>query len=473
MTEEIITADVCVIGSGPGGALSAALLAESGRDVLLVEEGRLFIEQQIPSFSMQELDLKYRHKGLSPALGGTAYLEGCCVGGASEVNAGLYHRPFDEIIDGWSKNYKLESCDAKSLAPYFQMNEKELSIGPMPAVGLASQLIQQGSQQLGWKAIEIPRMWKYTAPSNKTTGSRQSMAQTFIPRFMAASGRLCTQTKITRLNHVGGTIESASGHHLTPYGQKPVTIKARQWVIAGGAIQTPFLLRKSGITKNIGNTLRIHPAIRVVAHFKEQINDPSEGVPVYQVAQFKPHLTLGGSYSGLPHLGLWLAGRRPLKEVVEHWQRMSIFYALTVGTGLGRVRVFPWGEPMVSLAVTKEDYRQLAQGIERLAQLLFTAGAESIDSPVKGDGIWYDSSAARRWEKGFPKGRLDLSTIHLFCSCPMGEAENCPVDSWGKLKGFKNVLINDASILPDSPAANPQATIMALARRNIIKWMAK
>ena len=31
-------ADVLVIGSGPGGAITACLLAEAGRDVVLVEE---------------------------------------------------------------------------------------------------------------------------------------------------------------------------------------------------------------------------------------------------------------------------------------------------------------------------------------------------------------------------------------------------------------------------------------------------
>ena len=35
-----IECEVLVIGSGPGGASTAAMLAEAGQDVLLVEEGR-------------------------------------------------------------------------------------------------------------------------------------------------------------------------------------------------------------------------------------------------------------------------------------------------------------------------------------------------------------------------------------------------------------------------------------------------
>ena len=40
-----------------------------------------------------------------------------------------------------------------------------------------------------------------------------------------------------------------------------------------------------------------------------------------------------------------------------------------------------------------------------------------------------------------------------------------PVDSWGHLSGFDNVVVADGSMLPGAPGVNPQATIMALAYR--------
>ena len=62
---------------------------------------------------------------------------------------------------------------------------------------------------------------------------------------------------------------------------------------------------------------------------------------------------------------------------------------------------------------------------------------------------------------------MSLSTVHAFSSCPMGENENiCAVDSFGKVHGFENLYISDASIIPDAPGVNPQGTIMALALRN-------
>ena len=81
-----------VIGSGPGGAMTACMAAEAGRDVLLVEEGAQHAVDSAPPFSLAEMEQKYRNAGLNVTFGGTSitYLEGRCVGGGSEINAALY-----------------------------------------------------------------------------------------------------------------------------------------------------------------------------------------------------------------------------------------------------------------------------------------------------------------------------------------------------------------------------------------------
>ena len=54
----------------------------------------------------------------------------------------------------------------------------------------------------------------------------------------------------------------------------------------------------------------------------------------------------------------------------------------------------------------------------------------------------------------------------------MGENKNlCAVNSYGKLFGYNNIYINDGSLLPNAPGVNPQGTIMAIARRNILNFI--
>jgi choline dehydrogenase-like flavoprotein len=53
----------------------------------------------------------------------------------------------------------------------------------------------------------------------------------------------------------------------------------------------------------------------------------------------------------------------------------------------------------------------------------------------------------------------------------MGESEVCPVDSFGKLKESSNVWVSDASLMPSSPGVNPQGTLLAMAHRNMDRFL--
>ena len=90
-----LDAEVLVVGSGAGGAPTAALLAEAGFDVLVLEEGALVHQGEVVPFSLEQMDRQYRAGGVTVALGlpSIAYTEGCCAGGGTEVNSGLYRRP--------------------------------------------------------------------------------------------------------------------------------------------------------------------------------------------------------------------------------------------------------------------------------------------------------------------------------------------------------------------------------------------
>lgn len=66
---------------------------------------------------------------------------------------------------------------------------------------------------------------------------------------------------------------------------------------------------------------------------------------------------------------------------------------------------------------------------------------------------------------------MSLSSVHAFSSCPMGEGSRAATDSFGRFHGLSNLTLADASILPSSPAVNPQATIMALCLRNARRYL--
>jgi choline dehydrogenase-like flavoprotein len=81
-----IRCEIAVVGSGPGGSITACMLAEAGRDVLLIEEGPYLPLESCEPFSLEEMVQKYRNGGITIAMGSpkVQYVEGQCVGGGSE-----------------------------------------------------------------------------------------------------------------------------------------------------------------------------------------------------------------------------------------------------------------------------------------------------------------------------------------------------------------------------------------------------
>ena len=104
-----------------------------------------------------------------------------------------------------------------------------------------------------------------------------------------------------------GTLSASSGRRAG--GSAAVEIIADTVFVACGAIQTPALLRRSGITRNVGDTLRFHPMVKVVADFADEINLPGDLEPVHQIKQFDPRFSMGCSMSKRPALAL--AMQRP------------------------------------------------------------------------------------------------------------------------------------------------------------------
>jgi choline dehydrogenase-like flavoprotein len=468
--------EVAVIGSGPGGSITAALLAEAGRDVVLLEEGPFLQLESCEAFSIAEMEQKYRNGGLTVALGAEkiAYAEGRCVGGGSEINSGLYHRTPPEVLESWRRDFGVEGLSEADLLPHFEACERDLSVSALPgAAPEASLRLREGAARLGWKSVEVPRWFKYEGASAGGTaqGSRQSMTRTFVPRFLGAGGRLVPGVRADSLRRNGNRWLLAA--HRGGLGMR---ISAETVFVCGGAVQTPALLRRSGIGRGVGDSLRLHPTIKLVAQFPGPVNTAGMGVPVHQVKEFSPRLGFGCSVSTPPFLALALLEHPgALREVSRTWPQMATYYAMITGQGRGTVRTLPgFRDPLVRYRLTRGDRRDLADGLAKLAETLFAAGAEIIYPGLAGTGALRGPDDLAGLPAEFPAKGGGLMTIHLFSSCPMGEDRSkCVTDSFGRVHGVPGLRIADASLLCGAPGVNPQGTVMAIARRNALHFLGK
>lgn len=471
-----IPTDILVIGSGPGGAVSATLFAQAGHDVLMVEEGEHLPLGSAPHFSREEMLQKYRNAGVSVALGRQklAWVEGRCVGGGSEINRGLYHRTPDYILDSWRRDFGVVDLDLAQLTPHFEACEAVARVEYVPGAQPAmSQLLQKGADARGWHAIEAPRLFHYA--KGRQGGQKQSMSATFVERFAEAGGRLMPSTRIARLRRVNGHWLAEGRQCSSDGANNPIHIRARTIFVACGAVHTPALLRRSGIRRNIGNSLRFHPMLKVVAEFGHEVNRPSDVDPVHQVKEFEPRFGMGCSISKRPMLGMALAGRPghwPLVE--ERWKRMGIYYVQSTG-GAASVRALPGlSSPLVRIGFTQQDLATLNEGLMRLCEVLFAAGAVRVFPCIDGYPDLHGPQDLARLPQRLAGADGSLTSVHIFSSCPMGEdARRSATDSFGKIHGVDGLYISDASLLCTPTAVNPQGTVMAIAHRNATQALAR
>lgn len=459
-------ADVLIVGSGAGGATTAAVLAEAGLDVLIVEEGEWVEQGAVVPFSLEQMDRQYRAGGVTVALGlpSIAYTEGRCAGGGTEINSGLYWRPPGEVLQRWRDEFRISDFDPDEVLAIAVEVERDISVSTMPGPYTApSDVLRRGADRLGWRNGEISRWMTY--PAHAPGGERQSMTRTYLPRAMKAGARMATGCRIDRLVRNGGTAVSAD---TTLADGRRGTITFRHVFVCGGAIQSPALLQRSGVRGHIGKTLAVHPTVKLAARFADQLNVPDD-VPVHQVKEFAPHLSFGGSASnpGLVALSL-LDQWRTFQNAITDWRNISVYYAAITSEGLGRVRSFPkMKDPVVTYGLTHRDRELLRSGLGRLALLMLEAGAVEVYPSFKGAPSVKNRRDLATMQHAFAATKASVMTVHLCSTVPMGELEGrTGANSFGRVHGCRNIYVNDASLLPTAPGVNPQASVMAFAIRN-------
>jgi choline dehydrogenase-like flavoprotein len=425
-------------------------------------------------FSLEEMVSKYRHTGLAAALGspGIVYAEGRCVGGSTEINSGLNHRLPDDLAADWRGTYDIDEFTPTVLATYAQRVEDALTVsmlpGPPPP---ASAVLERGSTKLGWQAVEFSRVFRYE-PGGRAV--KQTMSRTFLPRAVAAGARIIPDCTIERLARAGDRITRVAGHRRDENGgREPVEITAQHVFVCGGAVQTPNLLQHSGIRARVGGGLKLHPTVKIAARFPETLDHGD--VPMHRVTEFAPSLTIGGSASRRGHVALALAEPgAPFGDALADWERVAVYYAAIRSEGSGRVIAVPGlRSPIVTYRLTDGDMSRLARGLVYLGEVLLAAGAtELYPSIVRGTVVRSPDELATWWD-ATTRARTNVMSVHLTSTVRIGEDRSrTGADSFGRVHGFANLRVNDASLLPDAPGVNPQAAIMAIAARNCEHFLA-
>src|ERR1700712_4778161 len=121
--------DVCIVGSGAGGAHVAQRLATQGKHVIVLEDGGFHTSN---SFDMNELNMMRRLYQEAGARGtadqSIQILQGRAVGGTTVVNWTTCFRTPKRVFEYWREHHGVEGPSYDALVPHWEQIEKRLNV---------------------------------------------------------------------------------------------------------------------------------------------------------------------------------------------------------------------------------------------------------------------------------------------------------------------------------------------------------
>ncbi|WP_369243950.1 GMC family oxidoreductase N-terminal domain-containing protein [Streptomyces sp. R41] len=470
------TADVVVVGSGAGGAVAARTFALAGLDVVVLEEGEhhstASFGRRAPLDRFTEL---YRDGGATVAVGNPPLLlpVGRAVGGTTVVNSGTCYRTPDHVLARWSQEYGFGL--AEGFGPLLDEIERTLRVAtqPLDVLGNNGLLALAGADRLGWRARPLRR----NAPGCKgscqcvvgcPTGAKQSVQLSVLPDACAAGARIVTGARVRRilLDHDAPGAPRAAGVQVRRPDGSELEILAPLVVTAAGALQSPPLLRRSGLGGHprLGRNLSVHPATSVAGRFAEPVTAWQGVLQSVGVEELHARGVLIEATASPPGLGSFvLPGLgRELRRELEDMDHLATLGAMIADRPSGRVQGRE--RTLVRYDLDPRDGNRLMTAVRAMGRLLFAAGAEEVLT-----GVPFSPRARSLDELDAQLTSVNARNLHLSAFHPTGtaaagaDAERAPTDPEGRLRGVRGVLVVDGSVLPSCPEVNPQLSIMAAA----------
>jgi choline dehydrogenase-like flavoprotein len=481
--------DVCVVGSGAGGGVAAAVLSAAGLDVVVLEAGPAVAEGD---FVGDELAAYRRlYWGAAAATtedGGIGLLTGQCLGGTTTVNWTTSFRTPDGVRTEWGGPFASDeytrSLDAVSERSGVNTEHNRPSS--------RDEIMRRGLEALGWHVAAMPRNVRGCDQDGICgycgfgcqIGAKQSTLVTWLEDAHAAGSRIVVDTRAERVLVEQG--RAAGVEAVTRAGERLV-VRARAVVAACGALQTPALLLRSGLrNENVGRHLHLHPVTGVSAVFDEDVR-PWTGT--IQALYSDEHADLDGGYglkyeTGPIHPGVLVSfaawrSAADCAALMADLPHASGIGVLLRDRGAGHVQLARNGRLRVRYRLAPDDARHVRAGIDGAARILEAAGARRVYSSHARKLVYEPGPGARERfladvdREGFAPGRCAFFSFHHMGSARVGGSPTNSACNWdGETWDLRGLYVMDGSSFPSASGVNPMLTIEAIAHLNASKLAA-
>jgi choline dehydrogenase-like flavoprotein len=496
--ETTLEADVVVVGSGSGGGVAAAVLAQAGKRVVVLEAGGYFNESDFVQLEPLAYRNLFLRGGFFPSADGMVSIAaGSTVGGGSTVNWSNSLLTPATVRSSWAKD-GLTDVDTPAFDEHLQAVFERISCNDKVATQNAPHhRLAEGAAKLGYSyrvaMLNIdpdkfdPNLIGYSGMGDQT-GAKQGTLRTYLQDASDAGAKLLPNTRAERILTESGRAVGVEATYTDPQTRESsrVVVHAPSVVAAAGALETPALLLRSGIGgPAVGAELRLHPASLVTGIYDEP-QDPWYGPAMAGIMnEFAEandcHGYIVECVQHLPGLFTtvvpWLGGEQH-KELTRKYRYRADWVFIVKDRGAGTVTIDDNGESAHWYPFTDElDRRHFREAAVTSIRMQEAAGAQQIFLAGQPFAPWQrgedlDAFIEKVNQVPIGPGGTPVFSAHQMCSAKLGsDPQTCVAKPNGELHDTTGVWIADASGMPCCSGVNPMVSVMALARRTAMNML--
>ena len=427
-----MTFDVIIIGTGAGGATAAREISKKGYKVLILEKGKRHKTGTSVNYLKNiPLDLKAdlsnedhdRYDFLEfPAE--LMYLED--VGGTTPVSLA-------------NACYACSTCYSNSATTQFKIHDldlfkelidasADLKVNPFPAnlMGPATRKIVDAGESIGYFMEPMPKFIDFSkcdscglCISGCKKGAKWDSTH-FVNEAITSGATLISDFRVTKIIHNDGKVTGVEGL----FGDQTKTFEAKKVVIAAGALNTPIILKNSGINEHVGEGLFCDLFITVGGFLKDA--GLNKEIPMGTKAEFGPYFLS-------PHFSTQIMPLLKDKGFDANPEDVMGIMVKIADEANGKINP----DRSAEKPITKRDLDLLKEGYEKSVKLLVKAGVNPssiVSTPIRG---------------AHPGGTAAIGKV---------------VDKNLETE-INGLFISDTSVIPQAPGRPPILTVAALAKR--------
>ncbi len=512
MAKTLEAVEVIVVGTGATGSLVAAVLAEAGKSVVVLEGGHARKLGDLYSSQTWARRLKWATPevlGAGPDSIWFNFNAGHGYGGAAIHHYAVWPRFHEDDFQektrfGRSLDWPFEYSE---LRPYYDMVQKEVGIAgdaikekwrpagdpyPLPPVLVSNhgKVLARGFEALGMHTSPLPMailtqpyngrppcIWDGWCDAGCPIGALANPLAVYLPRAVKAGAKLQPDAHVTRVLMDNSGKKAIGVEYFSPSGESFIQ-PADKVVLCAFTVENARILLNSADSKNpngvanssgtLGHYLMCHAAVGINGLFDDDMQNylGATGGQLFCQDAFGKTSDPGGAFGSRqweialalkPNDLLGIAMSRPDIYGAELHAFMQDG-AHHMGSMVGVCEDEALSENRIELSAEKDPYGY------PLAKVVYKASADGVKlwqtAAAEGVKIFKAAGAREAWHG--PQGGQ-----HIMGGTIMGtDPSKSVLDGTGRAHDVPNLFVAGPGVFPSSSAANSTFTAKAMAMKS-------